>query len=140
MAVIKSQVDTNSKDFAANDVHLRGLVADLQKQLDQVEKGGGQQARKKHTKRGKMLPRERIKQLIDPGTPFLESGLSEEFVLGDLTVIGSLTGGGDLGEVDLIYVPEPASALLLAVAFLIGLFRIRQVHERGIEASRTFRF
>ena len=69
-----------------------------------------------------------------------QSGLSEEFVLGDLTVIGSLTGGGDLGEVDLIYVPEPASALLLAVAFLIGLFRIRQVHERGIEASRTFRF
>jgi len=72
MAIIKSQVDTSSKDFAANDVHLRELVADLQKQLDRVELGGGQHARKKHTKRGKMLPRERIKQLIDPGTPFLE--------------------------------------------------------------------
>jgi 3-methylcrotonyl-CoA carboxylase beta subunit len=72
MAIIKSQVDTSSKDFAANDAHLRELVADLQKQLDRVELGGGQQARKKHTKRGKMLPRERIKQLIDPGTPFLE--------------------------------------------------------------------
>ena len=41
MAIINSQVDTNSKDFAANDAHLRGLVADLQKQLDQVEQGGG---------------------------------------------------------------------------------------------------
>lgn len=72
MAIIKSNVDTKSKDFAANHAHMRDLVADLQKQLDQVELGGGEKARKKHTKRGKMLPRERIKQLIDPGTPFLE--------------------------------------------------------------------
>jgi len=72
MAIIKSQVDTGSKDFAANDTHLRELVADLQKHLDKVELGGGENARKKHSKRGKMLPRERIKQLIDPGTPFLE--------------------------------------------------------------------
>jgi hypothetical protein len=44
-----------------------------------------------------------------------QTGLSEAFVLGDLTVVGSLAGGGDLGNVDLIYVPEPASWLLLAV-------------------------
>jgi hypothetical protein len=42
-----------------------------------------------------------------------EPGLSEEFVAGDLTVVGSLAGGGGLGDVDLIYVPEPATALLL---------------------------
>ena len=45
-----------------------------------------------------------------------QSGLSKEFVLGDLTVVGSLAGGGDLGTVDLIYVPEPGSWLLLFVA------------------------
>ena len=72
MALIKTQIDTNSRDFVANDAHMRGLVDDLQKHLDQVEKGGGDKARKKHTKRGKMLPRERIKQLIDAGTSFLE--------------------------------------------------------------------
>jgi len=72
MAIIKSQIKTDSKDFAANDAHMRELVADLQKHLDQVEKGGGQKARDKHTRRGKMLPRERIKNLTDPGTPFLE--------------------------------------------------------------------
>ena len=72
MAIIKSQIDTGSKDFAANDAHMRELVADLQQHLEDVELGGGKKAREKHTKRGKMLPRERVDQLIDPGTPFLE--------------------------------------------------------------------
>ena len=65
MTIIKSQIDTGSKEFAANEAHLRELVADLQKQLDRVELGGGDKARKKHTQRGKMLPRERVNQLID---------------------------------------------------------------------------
>lgn len=72
MAIIKSMIDTSSKEFAANDAHMRELVADLQKHLDQVELGGGGKARSKHIKRGKLLPRERIKQLLDTGTPFLE--------------------------------------------------------------------
>ena len=52
-----------------------------------------------------------------------QSGLSEQLVLNDLTVVGSLAGGGDLGEVDLIYVPEPSTLLLLVLGFagLIGL-------------------
>jgi hypothetical protein len=50
------------------------------------------------------------------------AGLSEEFLLGDLTVIGSLAGGGELGAVDLIYVPEP-SAMTLTVLGLLGLLR-----------------
>ena len=44
-----------------------------------------------------------------------QAGLSEDFVLGDLTVVGSLAGGGDLGAVDLIYVPEPSALVLLAL-------------------------
>jgi hypothetical protein len=47
-----------------------------------------------------------------------QAGLSEDFVLNDLTVIGSLAGGGDLGDVDLIYVPEPASSLILGIGLL----------------------
>lgn len=42
-----------------------------------------------------------------------QAGLSEEFVLNDLTVVGSLAGGGDLGDVDLVYVPEPSSIVLM---------------------------
>lgn len=55
-----------------------------------------------------------------------QAGLSEEVVLGDLSVVGSLAGGGELGEVDLIYVPEPTSALLLCVGLVIGLIHFRR--------------
>jgi len=72
MAVIKSRIDTSSKAFAANDAHMRKLVADLQKELETVNLGGGEKARQKHTDRGKLLPRERIRQLQDKGTEFLE--------------------------------------------------------------------
>ncbi len=49
-----------------------------------------------------------------------QTGLSEEFVANDLTVVGSLAGGGDLGAVDLIYVPEPSTLVLLTLG-LLGL-------------------
>ena len=49
-----------------------------------------------------------------------QAGLSEEFILGDLTVVGSLAGGGDLGNVDLVYVPEPTTIALLLIA-LVGI-------------------
>ena len=55
-----------------------------------------------------------------------QTGLSEDFVLGDLTVVGSLAGGGDLGDVDLIYVPEPSSVALL----MIGLWGVVCVGRR----------
>ena len=59
-----------------------------------------------------------------------QAGLSEDFVAGDLTVVGSLAGGGDLGNVDLVYVPEPTSALLLSVGLAIGLVHFRRrVHR-----------
>ena len=58
-----------------------------------------------------------------------QAGLSEDFVLNDLTVIGSLAGGGDLGNVDLVYVPEPTSMLLLSVGLAMGLLRFRRVNR-----------
>ena len=52
-------------------------------------------------------------------------GLSEDFVANDLTVVGSLNGGGDLGAVDLIYVPEPSAVLLLTLG-VVGLLAARR--------------
>jgi hypothetical protein len=51
-----------------------------------------------------------------------QAGLSQEVLLGDLTVVGSLAGGGDLGQVDLIYVPEPSAPVLLAFGWLMATF------------------
>ncbi len=56
-----------------------------------------------------------------------QTGLSEEFVLNDLTVVGSLAGGGDLGAVDLIYVPEPSTLAMLVFGMLFGLRRFRRM-------------
>ena len=111
MAIIKSQIDPNSKEFAANDVHMRELVADLQTQLDQVEKGGGEKARDKHTKRGKMLPRERVKQLIDPGTPFLELSpmAAHGMYGGKAPAAGIITGVGRVSGQEVVIIANDAT-------------------------------
>ncbi|HEV2431246.1 MAG TPA: methylcrotonoyl-CoA carboxylase, partial [Burkholderiales bacterium] len=53
---------------------MRALVEDLKQKVSVVTQGGDQAARDKHTARGKMLPRERVAKLLDPGSPFLEIG------------------------------------------------------------------
>jgi len=72
MPVIESAIDPRSSDFLANATQLRTQVDDLKIQLAQTALGGGEKARQKHTERGKLLPRERIRALLDPGSPFLE--------------------------------------------------------------------
>jgi len=70
--VLSSTVRPGSEVFAANDAGHRELVADLHAQLERVRAGGGERARERHVARGKLLPRERVERLLDPGTPFLE--------------------------------------------------------------------
>ena len=111
MSVIKSQIDTNSKDFAANDAHMRELVADLQEQLERVEIGGGEKAREKHTKRGKMLARERINHLIDPGTPFLELSPLAAFDMyeGKAPCAGIITGLARVSGQEVVIIANDAT-------------------------------
>ena len=74
MPILDSAIDTRSAGFAANAASMRGLVADLRARADLVRLGGGAAARAKHVGRGKMLPRERVRALLDAGSAFLEVG------------------------------------------------------------------
>ena len=72
MTVLSSAIDTRSDTFKKNAETMRGLVDDLRARTDKVRLGGGEEQRKRHVARGKLLPRERVRALLDPGSPFLE--------------------------------------------------------------------
>jgi 3-methylcrotonyl-CoA carboxylase beta subunit len=72
MAILDSRLNSRSEDFKANASAMQKLVDDLKEKVEKIALGGGEDARKKHTARGKLLPRDRIQMLLDPGTPFLE--------------------------------------------------------------------
>ncbi|HYN13083.1 MAG TPA: carboxyl transferase domain-containing protein [Burkholderiales bacterium] len=74
MAAIKSQVSARSAQWRQNAERMRGLVSDLKDKIEAISRGGDEAARQKHLSRGKMLPRERVRTLLDPGSPFLEVG------------------------------------------------------------------
>jgi 3-methylcrotonyl-CoA carboxylase beta subunit len=85
MPRIPSRLDTSSPAFRANAEHHRALAEDLRQRVAEVAEGGGAEAQKKHTARGKLLPRERVRGLLDPGAPFLE--------LSQLAAYGMYEGG-----------------------------------------------
>jgi len=72
MTILDTKLNARSADFQANAAAMRAVVDDLKTQIDKATFGGGEAARAKHTARGKLLPRDRVQMLLDPGTPFLE--------------------------------------------------------------------
>ena len=75
MPKIESSINTRSAEFAANARAMRTQISDYGCKAEKITLGGSESARKKHTERGKLLVRERIRNLIDTGTPFLELSL-----------------------------------------------------------------
>ncbi|MES2711568.1 MAG: carboxyl transferase domain-containing protein, partial [Pseudomonadota bacterium] len=74
MPVIESRFDAAAPESIANAEAMRAVVADLRAQAARVEAGGGAASRERHVSRGKLLPRERVRLLLDPLSPFLEIG------------------------------------------------------------------
>jgi len=72
MKRLETRVHTSDPDFIANAEHNRRLAAELRERLAQVRQGGPERARERHIARGRLLVRDRIERLLDPGTPFLE--------------------------------------------------------------------
>ena len=72
MDTLTSNINNGSKEFLENSKVMESLVSDLKKKIAFSQMGGGKEAIERHISRGKLLPRERINYLIDPGSPFLE--------------------------------------------------------------------
>ncbi|MEH6527485.1 MAG: carboxyl transferase domain-containing protein [Sneathiella sp.] len=96
MPVLKSNLNTRSDDFKANAAHMQSLVDDLTDKVNVIKQGGGERARDKHLSRGKLLPRERVRKLLDPGSPFMEFSQMAAWDMygGDIHSAGLITGIG----------------------------------------------
>src|SRR5579859_5264111 len=100
MSVLKTAVDTRSDSFRANREVTQAAVDDLARLVAEIRVGGGEAARKRHLGRGKLLPRDRVRTLLDPGAPFLELSQLAGYKMypdevpagGIITGIGSVMG------------------------------------------------
>ncbi|MCZ8312910.1 MAG: methylcrotonoyl-CoA carboxylase [Magnetospirillum sp.] len=111
MAILSTNIDRRSDGYKANEAAMRANVDELRAACDAVRDGGGPAARAKHTARGKLLPRERIRTLLDPGSPFLElSQLAAHGMYGgDVAAGGIVTGIGRVSGRECVVVCNDAT-------------------------------
>jgi 3-methylcrotonyl-CoA carboxylase beta subunit len=111
MTTLRSAIDTRSSEFAGNAEVMRGLVDDLRMRVSEASLGGGETARQRHLARNKLLPRDRVAGLIDPGSPFLELSQLAAYGLYDNEVpsAGIVTGIGRVAGRECIVVANDAT-------------------------------
>ncbi len=111
MAILTSHINTRSPEFTANTDAMLEQVRHLRALLAQVQQGGGAKAQERHTSRGKLLPRERINRLLDPGSAFLEVGqLAAHEVYGeDVPAAGVIAGIGRVEGVECMILANDAT-------------------------------
>ena len=111
MTVLRTTANPSSQEFRADLEANLALVADLREQLDQVALGGGERARERHVSRGKLLPRDRVDRLLDPGSPFLElSALAAHGLYDDEAPgAGIITGIGRVAGRECVVVANDAT-------------------------------
>src|SRR5712692_6836987 len=111
MTVLQSAIDALSDEFARNAAAMKSLVADLRGKLDAAMQGGSEEARSRHIARGKLLARERVNLLLDPGTPFLELSPLAAYGLygGDVHSASLITGIGRISGRECVIVANDAT-------------------------------
>ena len=109
--ILQTRLNPRSEDFRAAAGNMRQLVADLKAQVARAGLGGGDAARAKHAARGKLLPRDRVQMLLDPGTPFLElSQLAAHGMYnGEAPCAGIITGVGRVAGRECVIVCNDAT-------------------------------
>ncbi|TNE61345.1 MAG: methylcrotonoyl-CoA carboxylase [Alphaproteobacteria bacterium] len=111
MTILHSAVQPGSADFEQNAAHMQAQVDDLKATLADIALGGPEHAREKHLSRGKLLPRDRVNTLLDPGSPFLElSQLAAHGMYGDsISAAGIITGIGRIAGTECMIVCNDAT-------------------------------
>jgi 3-methylcrotonyl-CoA carboxylase beta subunit len=111
MAVIESKLSSRDPTFVANRDAMQALVDDLRAKSAAIEEGGGEAARARHVARGKLLPRERVRALLDPGSPFLELSAFAAYGMYDDTInaAGIVTGVGRVAGRECVIVCNDAT-------------------------------
>ena len=111
MPVLKSALDVRSAAYKANAAAMSEQVADLKDKVARIREGGGARAREKHLARGKLLPRDRVRTLLDPGAPFLElSQLAAWEMYGnEIPSAGVITGIGRVAGQECVIVCNDAT-------------------------------
>lgn len=96
MTVLRSHISPSSEEFKANRAAMTEAIATIEDAVRLAAAGGGETARERHVSRGKLLPRDRLATLIDPGTPFLEVGATAAYGMynDDAPGAGLITGIG----------------------------------------------
>ncbi len=111
MAILETKVNSHSAEFASNHEAMTKLVAELRQVSDTIKQGGGEKAQQKHLARGKLLPRERVSRLLDPGSPFLEIGqFAAHEVYGEsVPAAGTIAGIGRINGIECMVVANDAT-------------------------------
>ena len=111
MTAIKSQISTRDAAFKTNANAMASLVKELEERMGVAALGGDERARRRHTERGKLLPRERVERLVDPGSPFLELSPLAAYGMyeGDIHAAGILTGIGRVSGRECVIVCNDAT-------------------------------
>lgn len=111
MAKIISKINTRSPEFIENTEHMLAQVNDLKEKVAEIKLGGNERSREKHLARGKLLPRDRVKALLDPGSPFLELSqlAAYEMYNDNIPSAGIITGIGRVAGQECIIVANDAT-------------------------------
>ena len=111
MPALRSALDPRDAEFVRNAETMRTLVADLRAKVAEIKQGGGARAREKHLARGKLLPRNRVRGLLDPGTPFLELSQLAAYGVYDepIPAAGIITGIGRIAGQECVIVANDAT-------------------------------